>query len=84
MRSSEKRPVQALAQDLRRELRARDGVGAGVADLAFADVAREIADAHLELRRGARVRARRARRCGRAPVSVSVTVEKSAVTSGVR
>ena len=43
--------VEPLAQDLRGELRARDRVGARVADLAFADVAREIADAHLELRR---------------------------------
>ena len=51
--------VEPLAQDLRGELRARDRVGARVADLALADVAREIADADLELRRPGRPRAPR-------------------------
>ncbi len=75
--------VQPLANDLAGEPRARDRVGARVADLAFADVAGEIADADLELVGRARPRApRTAMRSG--PVSVSVTREKSAITSGVR
>jgi hypothetical protein len=83
MRKPEKRPSQPLAHDLRGELRACERVGARVADLAFPDITREIADARLELRGCARPRAPRTSMRSFV-VSASVTCEKSAVTSGVR